>query len=256
MKVSKILLAVALLLSQCNSANNPPKEALAPKASEKTSEDEFTRIIGKRTINFPGMQESLRKMFQIPPQSLHLPLFYMDQFEVTNEEFQEFVVAAGYRPKNLSQFLKHWKSATEFPDWAASFPVVWVSQKDAEAYCSWKGKRLPTEEEWEKAARGDSGLRFPWGDVSPTGETANFLSDASEPVGNRTGDCSPYGIFDLAGNVSELTSSAISGKSGPKTVVRGGCYKAGPSEMVTFQRRTNRGPDARAEHVGFRCVAD
>jgi len=219
------------------------------------TEEEFSLIVGRRTINFPGMEERLREFFVIPPQSLNLPLFYMDQFEVTNQDFREFIVATGHQPTDRSNYLKHWKSADEFPDWAASFPVVWVSQQDAEAYCSWRGKRLPTEQEWEKAARGFSGKRFPWGDTAPAGE-ANVATDKLEPAGNRPEDLSPFGIYDLAGNVSELTSSAIEGRFGPKPIVRGGCFKSGRSGAASFYRRSNEGPDDRAEHIGFRCVAD
>jgi formylglycine-generating enzyme required for sulfatase activity len=221
-----------------------------------TTEETFKQLISTRSVNFPGMEESLRKMFEIPQKTLTLSGFYMDSFEVTNEDFREFVIATGYRPEDDSNYLKHWKGATEFPAWAATFPVVWVSQKDAEAFCVWKGKRLPTEEEWEKAARGESGLTFPWGDVPPTRETANFLSDAWEPIGNRPEDCSPYDIYDMGGNVSELTASTIAGRRGPRAVVRGGCFKAGSTEMVTFYRRSNRGLSHRSEHVGFRCVCD
>lgn len=264
-----IFLIGALLLANCNG----PEDA-SPKTSEiedtkagmveipsglfiyGTSEEEFERLISTRTINFPGMEERLKKMFKIPEETLSLPTFYMDSFEVTNGEYHEFVVATGYRPEDNSDYLKHWKSTNEFPDWAATFPVVWVSQRDAEAFCAWKGKRLPTEEEWEKAARGVSAGRFPWGDTAPTKETANYLTGQLEPIGNRPGDCSPYNIFDLGGNVSELTSSTLDGRVGPRVIVRGGCFKAASPEMATFYRRSNRSLDDRSEHVGFRCVAD
>lgn len=271
MRVSRVLLAVSLLASQCNSAGiASEEEAGRYEGTDRiagmeevpaglfvygTSEEEFSLLIGKRTVNFPGMEERLRKIFEIPPQTLNLPLFYMDKFEVTNQEFREFVVATGHRPTDRTNFLKHWKSATDFPDWAASFPVVWVSQQDAEAYCSWRGKRLPTEQEWEKAARGLAGARFPWGNTDPSGE-ANVVTDQLEPAGNRPDDVSPFGIYDLAGNVSELTASAIEGRVGPRPIVRGGCFKSGRSEAATFYRRTNKGPDNRAAHIGFRCVAD
>jgi len=268
MKISGTVLIITLLLSQCSSAGKTFQEGdqdalkadLVPVPSGLfvygTTEEEFQQLIATRTINFPGMEERLRKTFEIPPRSINVPLFHMDRFEVTNEQFHQFVVATGYRPKDLSDYLKHWKSATQFPDWAAGFPVVWVSQKDAEAYCSWRGQRLPTEVEWEKAARGTAGARFPWGDVSPTVETANFSTEKLEPVGNRPEDCSPYGIYDLAGNASELTSSTISGRFGPKVVIRGGCYTCGVSETATFYRRSLSDANDREDYVGFRCVAD
>jgi formylglycine-generating enzyme required for sulfatase activity len=269
MNRSSILLVVALLLSQCDSSGNTDpvvKEAVESREGMLevpgglflygTSEEKFIKLIRSRRIDFPGMEDWLRKIFVIPEKSLSLPTFRMDTFEVTNREYQEFIKATGYRPEKNSNYLKHWKSPTEFPGWAAAFPVVWVSQKDAEAFCSWRGKRLPTDEEWEKAARGTSGNQFPWGDTSPSRETANYLTGELEPIGNRPEDCSPYEIYDLGGNASELTSSTIEGRGGPMPIVRGGCFKAGSAEMTTFYRRTSQSPDARSEHVGFRCVAD
>jgi len=261
-----------MLLAQCSHGEKSVSEKVSTTETENhlsemievpasvfvfgTTEEEFKLLMSRRTVNFPGMEERMRKVFVIPPKSVALLTFRMDPFEVTNEEFREFVVEVGYRPEDRSNFLKHWTSATEYPDWAGSFPVTWVSQEDAEAFCSWRGKRLPTEEEWEKAARGEAGGRFPWGDVPPTGETANFSTDTLEPVGNRPIDCSPYGIYDLAGNASELTASLIPGTRGSSVIVKGGCYKAGPSEMATFFRRSVRGADQRTEHISFRCVAD
>jgi len=272
MRKRKALLAVLLLLLQCNSTGSTQEESVAAVKNEDsrvgmvpvhqglfiygTTEEEFQLLVRSRTINFPGLEENLRKMFEIPPQTLALPLFYVDRFEVTNEEFWEFITATAYRPENGNDYLKHWQGRTKFPDWAATFPVVWVSQTDAQAYCEWNQKRLPTEEEWEKAARGDSGARFPWGDTPPTGETSNISTDRLEPVGNRPEDRSQYGAYDFAGNVSELTSSTIQGRFGKKVLIRGGCFRSGADESATFYRRAIRGPDERAEHIGFRCVAD
>lgn len=272
MNKTSTLLLITMLLAQCSYAGQPVGEK--PSETETVdplagmlevpaglvlfgaTEEEFKLLMERRTVNFPGMEERMRKRFIIPPKSVELPAFKMDQFEVTNEEFREFVVEAGYRPKNRSDYLKHWTSATEFPVWAGNFPVTWVSQKDAEAFCSWRGKRLPTEEEWEKAARGKAGGQFPWGDVPPTDESANFSSGTLEPVGNRRNDQSPYGIYDMAGNASELTASLTPGTRESRVVVKGGCYKAGPSEMTTFFRHSVSGVEQRAEHIGFRCVAD
>jgi formylglycine-generating enzyme required for sulfatase activity len=220
------------------------------------TEEDFKRFMATRSLDFPGMEERMRRLFVIPPESLSLPTYYMDTFEVTNREFRDFVRATDYRPQKDRNYLRHWSSPTDHPDWAAEFPVTWVSQTDAMAYCKWRGKRLPTEEEWEKAARGGDGRHFPWGNSLPTREVANYKSKRAEPIGNRPEDQSPYGVYDLAGNVAELTSSREGAPSKAKPVVRGGCYKADSRAMLSYYRQLIRSPDHRAAHIGFRCLAD
>ena len=272
MIANRLPLIALLLLLSCRSSATPPEEdeplAESPVSTEGmvevpagmflfgTTEEEFQRYMETRTIDYPGIVERTRRTMVIPPESLSLPTFYIDRFEVTNEEFSAFLDATHYRPTAGDSFLKHWGGSKRYPEWSASFPVVWVSRQDAEAFCSWKGKRLPSEQEWEKAARGQAAGRFPWGDIRPSPDTANFGTGQAEPVGNRPGDRSPFGVYDLGGNVSELTSTMEEGQRGRRAVLRGGSFRAGAREMVTFSRRLTKGPDHRQEHVGFRCAAD
>ena len=123
--------------------------------------EDFSVYLQFSRANFPGMLERLRRSFVIPPQRLELPEFHIDQLEATNQQYREFVLASCYQPVNAVNYLKHWSDAAAFPTWAATFPVVWISQQDAEAYCRWRGGRLPSEQEWEKAARGGDARRFP-----------------------------------------------------------------------------------------------
>ena len=185
-----------------------------------------------------------------------LPIYYISQFETTNEQYRQFLAATGYRPQDEQGFLKYWISFNTYPDWATTFPVVWVSQKDAQAYCQWRGGRLPSEEEWEKAARGPEGQIFPWGESLPTRESANFGSRKLEPAGNRPGDRSPYEVYDLGGNVAELTSTIIESKGEIKVVIRGGSFASPAREMLTFQRGLTSSSHSRSASVGFRCVAE
>jgi formylglycine-generating enzyme required for sulfatase activity len=209
--------------------------------------------IQQSTMNFPGMVEALRKSFITPPRNLEVPEFHISQFEVTNQEYRDFLLATGYQPEDKADYLRHWTKTTDFPEWAASFPVVWVSQADAEAYCKWRGTSLPTEEEWEKAARGNKGIYFPWGNVFPELDQANFASNAIEPVGNRPGDKSPFEVYDMGGNVSELTSAVVQLQGEPVVVVRGGNCRANAREMLTYRRDFAR-PGQRSEFMGFRCA--
>lgn len=221
-----------------------------------TSEQEFDTYFRLSTFGFPGMKEQLRKTFVIPKRDLRLPRFYIDPFEITNAQFRDFVSATGYRPADRKDLLKDWRSETEFPDWAATFPVVWISQQDAQAYCRWRGGHLPSEEEWEKAARGTKGVIFPWGNVYPRRETANFATRKPEPAGNRPGDRSPFGVYDLAGNVSEWTASLQMYRGQQHAVVRGGNFLGAARDMMTVHRTLIYLPKSRAETVGFRCVLE
>jgi formylglycine-generating enzyme required for sulfatase activity len=220
------------------------------------TEEQFEALLSYSLMNFPGMREGLRAMLTIPARGQSLPSFFIEEFEVTNRQYAAFLEATDYRPGNEANYLKHWPSSGRFPDWAAEFPVIWVSPEDAEAYCRWRGGRLPTDEEWEKAARGTDGRPFPWGREPPATATANYGSDRLEPVGNRPGDRSPYDVFDLAGNVSEITATLLRFQGREVHTVRGGAYSSGLRDLFAYNRYLGLAPHDRAEHIGFRCVVD
>lgn len=272
------------LLTACSNGSGPAAEGLAqqeaPVAPEESptgpspelqvemldvpaglflfgiNEDRFQAFVRSYNIYYRGIEDALRPSFVIPQQSLMMQAFRMDMFEVTNEQYLEFIKSTRYSPRSNENYLKTWDTPSSFPDWAATFPVVWVSQEDAAAYCQWQGKRLPTEQEWEKAARGLDGRMYPWGNDFPDIEVTNCNRKQLEPVGNRPGDLSPFGIYDLAGNASELTSSTQPRGSTTRVVVKGGSYKAAPNQVTTFIRGLDLELGGRAEQVGFRCVAD
>ncbi len=210
--------------------------------------------IGQSTMNIKGMKEALRKTFVTPPRTIDLPDFYISEFEITNQQYRDFVLATGYHPSDPTNYLKQWTGPTEYPGWAAGFPVVWVSQEDAEAYCKWRGGYLPSEEEWEKAARGTDGRYFPWGNVYPVPEKANFNTDAMEPAGNRPEDISPYGVYDMGGNVAELVSTRVQQDGQAFAVIRGGPYFGTAREMLTYHRGLTPLSQTRGEAIGFRCA--
>ncbi len=135
-----------------------------------------------------------------PVHRVFLDSFYLDTFEVTNGRFAKFVAAIQSEPP--------WGFADqETPVIHAEQPVRWVNWLEATGYCLWAGKRLPTEAEWEKAARGTDGRVYPWGNEPPTPAHAVFgLKEGAEtvsPIGNRDLGRSPYGVHDLAGNLYE-----------------------------------------------------
>jgi serine/threonine-protein kinase len=151
----------------------------------------------------------------------------------------------------------------------ADYPVVNVNRYQANAFCTWVGARLPTEAEWEKAARGTDGRIYPWGDQAPTQELANFDRNVGDttPVGSYPAGASPYGVMDMAGSVwewvddwydSDYYSQSPSENpqglvTGEYSVLRGGSWY-GYDYNVRSALRNYRGPDYWDSLVGVRCV--
>ena len=219
------------------------------------SEQQFRFFLSLSIFNFPGMVEKMRQLFVMPPRSVETAEFFIDRFEATNEHFWHFLSKTGYRPDEPKDFLKHWEKQKAPPEWSLTFPVVWVNQKDAEGFCQWRGGRLPTEEEWEKAARGTEGVYFPWGNQMPETTTANFGKKQAEPTGNRPADVSPFELFDMGGNVSEITSKRVPKGNDHEVVIKGGAFSGPARDMLCFHRIFIP-EDSRRASIGFRCIAD
>jgi formylglycine-generating enzyme required for sulfatase activity len=176
-----------------------------------------------------------------------LPEFWIDKTPVTNTEYARFVAETKQKPP------KHWKGRNPPKD-IADHPVVNVSWDEAIAYAKWAGKRLPTEEEWEKAARGTDGRKYPWGDQPPTSELCNFGRKVGKttPVGKYSpqGD-SPYGCVDMSGNVWEWTVSDYSKET---KVLHGGSWHSNVEGLLRAAARDFLNPDLRYSYFGFRCA--
>ena len=241
-----------------------------------------------------GTDDSQANPDQHPAHKVYLDAFYIDKHEVTNAQFEEFILAGGYKKK------KYWTEAgwdfiqkerffysspmretyridapLAFGDntvsTAPDHPVIGVSWYEADAYAKWAEKRLPTEAEWEKAARGTKKKRiYPWGNKMGFEKLHYFPhQEKLKPAGSFPKGASPYGVLDMAGSVWEWCADwygenhyAQSQKKNPKgpttgesKVLRGGGWDSIRLQLRCTHRYAEK-PTHRAYTIGFRCVKD
>lgn len=191
-----------------------------------------------------------------PERVVEIPSFVMDRHEVTHADYARFVAATGH-PAPAS-----WPHGTPPRD-LGNHPVTQVTWFDAWAYAAWAGKRLPTADEWEYAARGPEGLRYPWGDDWDPGRCnagrplVCGLETETTPVDAFPDGASPFGVLDLAGNVAEWTADAIVPGHEDIRIVKsaGWCFSEPWCFRAAYLGRTQ--PSANVTvFVGFRCAAD
>jgi len=205
-----------------------------------------------------------------PERKVSLDGFYIDKYEVTFAQFYAFIGSTGHRKPRLAGYLS--SSVTEdLPLFLKPLnPVVGVSWYDAVDYCRWMGKRLPTEAEWEKAARGADRRKWPWGNEERS-DYANLLGDDgalyTAPVNHFTRDVSPYGVYDLAGNVMEWVadwydqdsyrtlpvSNPVGVLYGEHRIIRGASWNDSIKRAQT-SIRFKMYPEYRDVTIGFRCA--
>lgn len=187
---------------------------------------------------------------ELPAHRVFSKAFWIDRYEVTEEQYYQYLQKTG--SKKYPGYWPEAGRADRYPSGYGNYPVSDVDWYDAKEYCAWIGKRLPTEIEWEKAARGPEGRKWPWGDAFAKGnantrETSEMWAAPpgqkpgigwKAPVGSHPDDVSVYGVFDMAGNVQEWTASTYTSYPGNKVrrveegegerfrVLRGGSYLA------------------------------
>jgi len=232
-----------------------------------------------------------------PPRTVTLPAFWIDVYPVTNARFARFLAAGGYaEPRWWAPAGWEWKCRAGIdrpaqwgqPGWdGPEQPVAGVSWYEADAYARWAARRLPTDAEWEKAARGTDGRRYPWGDAWPTPAVANFASAVGRttPVGLYPAGVSPYGCHDMSGNVNNWTADwywsafgrfcvhqgllhqprlddplrdKLGAGSISEKVDRGGGFATAREhhEVLGCTRKVYWPPETRAPWNGFRTVRD
>ncbi len=259
-----------------------PDEPLAPTKNEAgpgmsvTMYYDETRIGAQPNamITIPAgefvMGTNTRLSDEGPEHKVTLGAFQIDKYEVTNVQYKKFIDATNYKSP------QHFENRT-YPKGKVDHPVVYVSWSDAEAYCKWAGKRLPSDEEWEKAARGSDGRNYPYGNEfdfnksnGPVRWTALKQAGDTAPVGAFEDGKSPYGLYDMSGNVWEWTASwyrAYPGNTRPSEnygevykTLKGGswwdcsfyqCGISAPAYNRAFFLKSTKN-----KSFGFRCAKD
>lgn len=250
----------------------PPKDSLPEEASEESFLASTQETPVKEAMVVipagPFIRGTMRGGYDERPQrEIYVDEFSIDRHEVTRYQYQTFITATGHRkaapPSRYAKNLSRMAGINQ--------PVTYVSWDDANEYCRWKGKRLPTEAEWEKAMRGTDGRLWPWGN-EPDFTASNWNSardgfDVTAPVGSFQRDVSPFGVADGAGNVMEWVADwyaedayrdpVETNPKGPDhgvyKVLRGGGYTSTGTD-VRITSRSRMVPDFRDETIGFRCA--
>jgi formylglycine-generating enzyme required for sulfatase activity len=306
--VVPFLVMVALASACARKPDAPPPEGMVSipagefvMGSDKTDKEDLRTRYGFTSELF---------LNEHPAHRASIGAFYIDRLEVSNGDYKAFVLATGREPPaawiqnayNLSDDKLRGASvgnlrwiATDYFHLDADatkadreqlierllqvqrardrLPVNGVTWYDADQYCRWRGKRLPTEAEWEKAARGTEGFEYPWGNEWVHGKANDGGESEDEeslaPVGSFAGDVSPYGVMDMGGNVSEWVADWYLPYAGSdywdpaygqqQKVVRGGGAGLGHYALSVFfrsARRAHAAPEMTGTDVGFRCAMD
>ena len=199
---------------------------------------------------------------------LDMAAFHIDRHPVTNAAFKRFLDATGYQPRDAHNFLRDWRDGAPLPGWDNK-PVTWVSLEDARAYAAWAGKRLPREWEWQYAAQGSDGRRFPWGDswdatAVPAPHRGRTLQAPADVDAHPQG-ASPFGVLDLVGNVWQWTDE-FEDEHTRAAIVRGGSSYLPQTSHWYFPQAYRLDQHGkyllmapskdRSGAIGFRCVVD
>ncbi len=263
---TSIVLTILLLLISDTNAQAQLDRLGKPKALDQTAVADTPLVeipAGEFAMGLDGMQALEDER---PKHQIWLPAFLIDLHEVTAGQYASFLTATNR--------LAPWEWERVDLSQHRNRPVIGVDWPDAYAYCQWKGKRLPTEAEWEKSARGTDGRLYPWGNQSPDKNLANFAlgarfsySQVLMPVQSYEQGKSPYGLYQMAGNVWEWVqdwygadyykTSPEHNPQGPDQgkfkVLRGGSWSDLPKYLLTYGR-FKLSPEARNSYTGFRCA--
>jgi formylglycine-generating enzyme required for sulfatase activity len=243
--------ALVICLVACGHSDAPPQNHSNEDAPHGRSISTAPPIDAPRPVQIVNVEPGE------PPTSMVVvssePKFYIDRTEVTVGAYRECVEASACRPPiefDTGPVFEKWKT------WDANRPVTFVSAEQAWDYCAYRGKRLPTPKEWLRAALGEDGRRFPWGNAAPSCKVAvlAFCSKDFAKVGSKPSGASPYGALDMAGNVNEYVNADTSGKRERiDAALSGGELGTLPNELAeVFDQRS--GIAGANEATGIRCA--
>jgi len=279
-----------------------PTQALGIVPTQVSPKDGMTMVYVPAGEFLMGSIDGVGRDDEHPQHTVYLDAYWIDKTEVTNAMFSAFVNDTSYQTDaeiagsvvttingmEITSFdwtWQHPQGGDSNLSGLEEYPVLHVSWNDAVAYCEWAGRRLPTEAEWEKAARGTAGQTYPWGNASPAGNLVNFADSNSSfdwadktvndgyentaPVGSYPDGKSPYGALDMAGNVSEWVAdlygdypsgsvtNPLGSSSGEYRVLRGGSYGGSWYSSSNDVRSAYRDPATPLLYdfnLGFRCA--
>ncbi|MFO7775760.1 MAG: bifunctional serine/threonine-protein kinase/formylglycine-generating enzyme family protein [Candidatus Hydrogenedentota bacterium] len=238
------------LMSAFHESYRRPKTAAVAARGKRGSTENMVLLEGGRFL-----MGNDRIPSEAPQFEAEIEPYYMDIYPVTVEQYEAFLVATDHPPP------KYW-GAEKYS--GAQQPVIGVTWEDANAYAAWAGKQLPTEAQWEFAARGRENRKYPWGNQEPDPMRANYGENLAMPsiVTMHEDGATPDGIFDLAGNVHEWSLDSYlpyaperrkKMEDTPRRVVRGGSWQSPPSELRCSFRK-GIFPECQLPTTGFRCV--
>ncbi len=248
------------LRTQAQEAQRREAETVAKAAAEAVAAEAVAAAANKKAKKEKERQSIWQQigidMIKIPAgdflygddnKKMYLGDYHLAKTAVTNAQYKVFVEATGHRQPS------HWKGG-DIPKGKENHPVVEVSWGDAQAFCHWTGLRLPTEQEWEKGARGTDGRAYPWGNQDPNASLCNFDRNIGDttPVNRYSGGASPYGLLDMAGNVWDWCEDWYDSNKKYR-VLRGGSW-GNARNHVRSALRPRSTPDDRVSLIGFRCA--
>jgi formylglycine-generating enzyme required for sulfatase activity len=260
-----------LTLKSTNTSTPIPTETPIPASSTPDNRIIFSDKDHMSLLHVPAgeftMGADSRFENEMPAHRVYLDEFWIDQTEVTVHMYSLCVTAkVCKKPSNkASSLYSNYYGSPEFED----YPVIHVDWNMAKTYCEWTGRRLPTEAEWEKAARGEQSLTYPWGNEEPNGHLLNFDNQKRDvtAVGSYPNGSSPYGALDMAGNAwewvadwyretyyaSSPASNPLGPNSGQERVLKGGSWRDN-SILVRSSNRNHGSPEDACVSCGFRCA--
>ncbi|MCU0455985.1 MAG: formylglycine-generating enzyme family protein [Bacteroidales bacterium] len=218
------------------------------------------------SVNVSAVEyEEFIKYPEVSSREVRIDSFLIDRYPVTNAQYYEFITKSGYVPADTARYLRHWSSGT-FRQGQDNYPVVYLSLEDMKAYAAWAGKRLPSQAEWQLAAQGTDGRKWPWGNEFH-GTLCNNSFGRPTPVNAFPKGKSPYDAMDMVGNVWQMTGDMYFNGNNYYTIIRGGSYynpesswwyvKGGPQPLDKTQIMLLVSPGYdRSSTVGFRCAKD